>query len=67
MISFASDSTSPSAPPEDDLSFGFYQDANAVKMENAVTGVDLVGWSGPGLFGLDTMGGFDAFGNVPQC
>ena len=47
----------------DDPGFGFYQDT---KLEHA-TGVDLVNWSGSGFFGLDTMAGFDTFGNVPQC
>jgi len=50
------------------MRFGFYQDANLVKMENPAAGVDLVaGWNNPGFFGLDGMGGFDTFGNVPQC
>lgn len=51
----------------DDSSFGFYQDTSLVKMENAAGGVDLGGWGNPGFFGLDTMAGFDNFGNVPQC
>ena len=67
MFGFPSDSTSSSVSPADDLNFGVCQDDSLVKMENSVTGVDLVGWGGPGFFGLDTMGGFDAFGNVPQC
>ena len=66
MYGFSSDPTSPSMPPTDDPSFGFYQDANLAKMGHP-SGVDLVSWSGPGFFGLDTMAGFDTFGNVPQC
>ena len=71
MFGFSSGSsvsTSPSTSTPDDLRFGFYQDANSVKMENAVAGIDLmVDWNNPGFFGLDAMGGFDTFGNVPQC
>lgn len=67
VIGFSPDSASPSVSPADDLGFGFYQGTNLVKMENGVSGVDLVGWNGPGFFGLDPMGGFDTFGNVPQC
>lgn len=67
MFGFSSDPTSPSTSSADDPSFGFYQDSNLVKMENAAAGADLVGWGGPVFFGLDTMTGFDNFGNVPQC
>lgn len=71
MFGFSSGSSvsiSPSASPVGDLRFGFYQDASLEKMENDATGVDLaVGWTNPGFFGLDTMGGFDTFGNIPQC
>jgi hypothetical protein len=71
MFGFSSGSsvsTPPPLSPTGDLRFGFYQDANLVKMENAAAGVDLVvGWNNPGFFGLDAMGGFDTFGNVPSC
>ena len=68
MFGFPPGSTSPSLSPADELRFGFYQDPNLVKMENATAGVDIVaGWNNSGFFGLDAMGGFDAFGNVPPC
>ncbi|KAF9647371.1 hypothetical protein BDM02DRAFT_3117180 [Thelephora ganbajun] len=67
MFGFSSGPTSPSVSSADDLRFGFYQDTNLVKMENAAAGVDLVGWNNPGFYGLDTMGGFDTFGSVPSC
>lgn len=68
VFGFSSGSASPSISPADELRFGMYQDANLVKLENAAAGVDLVaGWHHSGFFGLDTMGGFDTFGNVPLC
>jgi len=68
MFGFPPGSTSPSVSPADELRFGFYQDNNLVKLENATTGIDLVtNWNNSGFFGLDTMGGFDTFGNVPPC
>ena len=68
VFGFSSGSTSPSVSPADELRFGLYQDANLVKLENAAAGVDLVaGWNNSGFFGLDTMGGFDTFGNVQLC
>lgn len=68
MFGFSSGSTSPSVSPADELRFGLYQDANLVKLENATPSVDLVaGWGNSGFFGLDPMGGFDTFGNVPLC
>ena len=58
----------PSVSVTDDLRFGFYPDPNLVKMENVAAGVDLaVDWNNPGFFGLDTMAGFDTFGNISQC
>lgn len=68
MFGFSSGSTSPSVSPADEMRFGFYQDANMVKLENPTASVDLVpSWNNPGFFGLDAMGGFDTFGNVPSC
>jgi hypothetical protein len=67
VIGFSSDHASPSLSPADDPGFEYYQGTNLVKMENGAGGVDLVGWSGPGFFGFDQMGGFETFGNVPQC
>lgn len=68
VFGFSSGSTSPSVSPADELRFGLYQDANLVKLESAAAGVDLVGgWNNSGFFGLDAMGGFDTFGNVPLC
>jgi len=63
MFSFSS--TSPSTSPADGLRFGYYRDA---KMEDDAADADLAaGWNSPGFFGLDTMGGFDTFGSIPQC
>jgi len=71
MFGFSSGSAvsiSPSVSPADGLRFGFYQDANLTKMEDDAADVDLAtGWSNPGFFGLDTMGGFETFANIPQC
>lgn len=71
MFGFSSGSSvsiSPSTSPADGLRFGFYQDANLTKMEDDAADVDLAaGWNSPGFFGLDTMGGFDTFGSIPQC
>ena len=71
MFSFSSGSSvsiSPSTSPADGLRFGFYHDANLTKMEDDAADVELAaGWNSPGFFGLDTMGGFDAFGSIPQC
>jgi hypothetical protein len=67
IFGFPSDPTSPSMSPTDDLSFGHCSDASLVKMETAIADVDLASWSGSGFFSLDPMGGFDTFGNIPQC
>jgi hypothetical protein len=68
MFGFSSGPTSPSVSSADELRYGLYQDANLVKLENATSSVDLVaGWNNSGFFGLDPMGGFDTFGNVPLC
>lgn len=67
MFSFSSGSSvsiSPSTSPADGLRFGFYQDANLTKMEDDAADA---GWNSPGFFGLDTMGGFETFGSIPQC